>query len=718
MGDDDYEAKKLLAKLEELEREEGEIEFLEQERRKLESQEIEEGEINEEEGEIFGEEAAVFNREDGSETQEQNGIGSSTDAGLSESDAGFREENVQKTVLGLDGSDLKNEEEETVGIGQVQAFECFIPDENGVSSDMEIEEDIPSPHLMGTHVSTNFGKGALTPPVVSGAESPLLQGHSVIYSSDSTLKRKRLPDLGYNPAVQVSYEGLTRESKKKLQEALHQWAQWHTRRYPSGTGALMEPLESGTDAFSPALNLGDVGNGGVSVWMDRPTKHARKDEVKGPQIPAARKKAGEVPLYDRAFASALSSQDLSDQSDGFTPIERETARCFNCGTNTHSLPNCPQPRDMSAINAARKMHSEKKGGRAPLRYYHSSPGGQFDDIRPGELGSQVRQVLGIGEHDPPPWLQRMRDIGYPPGYLEEAEDETSEVEIFGGVGDEAGVVSGKEHNEGGEIVDKKGTGDEHTVPMKMTVRFPGINAPIPEKADKRLWTSPAETQTTQGQRLLKKGTQQQLSAGEGVESRTLQHSFSWSVIPSDPSTRDDTKPVGNSKHLFQWRPGPAPGILKTPVEYSDGWKRRDGEAGSGVRNRGHETVQALPGTNSLATEHPAMTVIRPPGVSDVLTSLPTPHIYSRQYLSQTPLLSMSAPKNPSEAWLKAQAALGVLQSDQKGVLTSEQRGFLTSEQRGFFTADQSGILQSEQRGVLKSDLRSNTSSSQQQWSRR
>ncbi|KAF9593675.1 hypothetical protein IFM89_024492 [Coptis chinensis] len=52
------------------------------------------------------------------------------------------------------------------------------------------------------------------------------------------------------------------------------------------------------------------------------------------------------------------------------------------------------------------------------RYYQSSHGGKYDEIRPGVLSSETRQLLGLGELDPPPWLRSMHEIGYPPGYLD------------------------------------------------------------------------------------------------------------------------------------------------------------------------------------------------------------------------------------------------------------------------------------------------------------
>ena len=36
---------------------------------------------------------------------------------------------------------------------------------------------------------------------------------------------------------------------------------------------------------------------------------------------------------------------------------------------------------------------------------------------PGVLSAELRALLGIGPADPPPYLRRMRELGYPPGYM-------------------------------------------------------------------------------------------------------------------------------------------------------------------------------------------------------------------------------------------------------------------------------------------------------------
>ncbi|BBN09437.1 zinc finger CCHC domain-containing protein 8 [Marchantia polymorpha subsp. ruderalis] len=669
MGDRESETKKLLAKLEELEREEGEIEVLELGSRNSICQEREEGEIHGDEGE---------------EEQEQIPGRVTGSAGLYDTDAGTGFEIAGNGFVDENRPNSRKkevaDEGAPSGVVQVQAYECFIGDENGASSDMEIEEDIPSPLLRGTHVSAYFDKESTNSPV-GGIESQSRNGDAK-NDVESTLKRKRLPDLGSNPVIQVSYEGLPRESKKKLQDALHEWSYWHSRRYSSSSGACTEPLESGTDVYSPALYVETTSNGSVSVWMDRPSKLSRKNETEDVFGSAVQEKGEEIPLYDRACVSALSSQDAVDRSDGFIIIEpEESSRCFNCGAYTHSLLNCTRPRDANAIKKSRQSHSEKKGGfirgRAPTRYYQSSPGGKFDDIKPGALGNETRQSLGIGEHDPPPWLHRMRELGYPPGYLEDPEEESSEVEIFGGIGDEATSDGGKEPTEDGEIVEKKKPSEDLLVAKKMTVEFPGINAPIPENADKRMWTSPSEAHGAQTQRNIKRLCQSLgTTASGGSEAGVIPHSFLWSASTSDPPSRDGNTPGSNSSHSTQWsRHGSsaAYGLVNAPVDLMDSWKRRDGETSSGPRSSARDTQQTLPSPTGLAS--PLRSMFRAPGFGDVLSTQPSPHIYSRhnQYHPQAPILSsLPIPNNPNEAWLKAQAALGVLQSDHKTSSSSSQ----------------------------------------------
>lgn len=82
--------------------------------------------------------------------------------------------------------------------------------------------------------------------------------------------------------------------------------------------------------------------------------------------------------------------------------DKDDSRCFNCGSYSHALKECPKPRDNAAINNARKQHNMKRNqsnvNRGQNRYYQKTPG-KFDDLRPGILGPETRECLGIGVID-------------------------------------------------------------------------------------------------------------------------------------------------------------------------------------------------------------------------------------------------------------------------------------------------------------------------------
>lgn len=78
----------------------------------------------------------------------------------------------------------------------------------------------------------------------------------------------------------------------------------------------------------------------------------------------------------------------------------DASRCFNCGSYSHSLKECPKPRDKDAVNNARKQHKSKRSqnsaSRNAMRYYQNSAGGKYDGLRPGALDAETRQLLGLG----------------------------------------------------------------------------------------------------------------------------------------------------------------------------------------------------------------------------------------------------------------------------------------------------------------------------------
>ncbi|KAI4352262.1 hypothetical protein L6164_006531 [Bauhinia variegata] len=303
-------------------------------------------------------------------------------------------------------------------------------------------------------------------------ESPN-RSHTINQSSISGVKRARITVDEHQSSVHVVYNSLTRASRQKLEELLQQWSEWHAK-HVSLSKDPGEVLESGEETFFPALHVGLQSTSAVSFWMDNLTREEQNKEF----IPLD---GNSVPLYDRGYALGLTSADGSTSNvEGGLEIVDTAARCFNCGSYNHSLRECPRPRDNVAVSSARKQHKSKRNqnsaSRNPTRYYQNTPAGKYDGLRPGALDAETRQLLGLGELDPPPWLNRMREVGYPPGYLD-VDDEPSGIMIY--------VDGESAEQEDGEIIEV----DYSKPKRKMTVKFPGINAPIPENADEILWAA-------------------------------------------------------------------------------------------------------------------------------------------------------------------------------------------------------------------------------------
>lgn len=316
--------------------------------------------------------------------------------------------------------------------------------------------------VIGFDVKLNKGNGAENAPIYDS------NSISVEETPERGVKRARVESK--EPSVRVIFSDLTRESKRKLMELMQQWSEWQARRQHNSKEAVEDIIESGEETYYPALRVGSEKSCAMSFWVDNQARESATVDDSS------------VPLYDREFT--LGSTPLGNSSNTESRADKDDSRCFNCGSYSHALKDCPKPRDNVAISNARKQHNLKRNqsnaSRVQNRYYQKTPG-KFDDLKAGVLGPETRECLGIGENDPPPWLHRMRELGYPPGYLDvvDDEDKPSGITIFGD-----GEM--KLEYEDGELPEQ---GEPSPPRKRMTVEFPGINAPIPENGDRWLWGS-------------------------------------------------------------------------------------------------------------------------------------------------------------------------------------------------------------------------------------
>ncbi|GAB2280122.1 hypothetical protein Dimus_014759 [Dionaea muscipula] len=319
------------------------------------------------------------------------------------------------------------------------------------------------------------------------------------------------------PSVRILYSSLRRKSKRKLEELLHQWSEWHAYNCCSDED-LQEELEYGEETYFPAVLVGPDKSPIVSFVMD---DSGRKRQ----QIDNVKFGSDGTPLYEREYGIALTGDGGSIKNEICSDL-REAARCFNCGSYNHSLKDCPKPRDAAAVTNARKQFHSKKslsnGPRILTRYYQNSAGCKYDGLKPGVLSPETRKLLGLEELDPPPWLNRMRELGYPPGYLDsEEEDQPSGIMIFGDEIIEDAVGRGN------------GKSEDPKCCKKMSVDFPGLNAPVPENADKKWVTCQDSSNSNFLHKPCDKGQNDYPMATANVHHHDQRHLRSFGASPSN-----------------------------------------------------------------------------------------------------------------------------------------------------------------------------------------
>ena len=103
------------------------------------------------------------------------------------------------------------------------------------------------------------------------------------------------------------------------------------------------------------------------------------------------------------------------------------------------------------------------------RYYDTRA--NHGDIEPGKVSDELRGALGLAKNELPIWIYRMRALGYPPGWLNKAIVDTSD--IF----DTDKSLENKDSGNGDKR--KSSSNDEIQYDHSKLIEYPGFNVPIP-----------------------------------------------------------------------------------------------------------------------------------------------------------------------------------------------------------------------------------------------
>ncbi|XP_017571756.1 zinc finger CCHC domain-containing protein 8 [Pygocentrus nattereri] len=170
----------------------------------------------------------------------------------------------------------------------------------------------------------------------------------------------------------------------------------------------------------------------------------------------------EIPKFQQVFGQVvgLEGQEMQIKE------KRPKPCCFNCGCEDHQLRDCPKPKDMARISEKRKEFAQGSI-QSNQRYHEEEVEERFAKYKPGVVSKDLLDALGVVTNTLPPFIYRMRELGYPPGWLKEAEMEHSGLTLY----------DGKTSGDGEE--DLNGSNQKISYDVTKLVDFPGFNVSPP-----------------------------------------------------------------------------------------------------------------------------------------------------------------------------------------------------------------------------------------------
>ncbi|KAL7015772.1 hypothetical protein ACKWTF_016667 [Chironomus riparius] len=129
--------------------------------------------------------------------------------------------------------------------------------------------------------------------------------------------------------------------------------------------------------------------------------------------------AESTPRYTPFSKTILSN--IKDNVEEKPVTINSSNKCFNC-EGTHSLRECPEPKNMLKIRKARNEFNKRE-----LRY-HDNDG--YADLIPGQLSDDLKNALGLMDNQLPLHIYKMRNYDYPVAWLEEAKVYYSGLQIL------------------------------------------------------------------------------------------------------------------------------------------------------------------------------------------------------------------------------------------------------------------------------------------------
>ncbi|KAG1681845.1 Zinc finger CCHC domain-containing protein 8 [Nymphon striatum] len=116
--------------------------------------------------------------------------------------------------------------------------------------------------------------------------------------------------------------------------------------------------------------------------------------------------------------------DKRDSASKQSPLKMSSSSCFNC-LGDHMIKDCPHP--INRANIAKNKSSRTAAPSSSRYHLDESSSGKF---QPGVLSEDLMHALDLGQREIPSFIYKMRILGYPPGWLKEAEIQDSSLKLY------------------------------------------------------------------------------------------------------------------------------------------------------------------------------------------------------------------------------------------------------------------------------------------------
>ncbi|XP_066923116.1 zinc finger CCHC domain-containing protein 8-like [Clytia hemisphaerica] len=168
----------------------------------------------------------------------------------------------------------------------------------------------------------------------------------------------------------------------------------------------------------------------------------------------------DVPAYPQIFSKALPIVE-----EALNVRVKHMKQCFNCG-GEHHLNECTEPRDHNRIRENRNKFASKGPPKINFNMDTDELDPRFKPFKPGVISVGLEEALGISlKEQLPPYIYKMRELGYPPAWVRPVDDDG--LKVYGADGN---VIENADYEEG-EI---------KPINIPDIVEYPGFNVPPPQ----------------------------------------------------------------------------------------------------------------------------------------------------------------------------------------------------------------------------------------------